>query len=146
MTTWEDLAVGFAPDPRTDNPLKVSDFVRYQGASGDFNPIHHDPEFAAKAGFQCQVSGYAPLPGPADKDVVEMACSNRPDGAIGIFGASENDPATIIDKATFVNPAQLSEGIAYTIVNGQIEYDHGKLTGATAGKILRGRGWQPDVH
>jgi acyl dehydratase len=50
-STWEDLAVGFEPDPRTDKPLKVSDFVRYQGASGDFNPIHHDPEFAAKAGF-----------------------------------------------------------------------------------------------
>ena len=56
------------------------------------------------------------------------------------------DPATIIDRATFVSPTQLSEGIAYTIVNGQIEYDHGKLTGATAGKVLRGRGWQPDVH
>ena len=56
-------------------------------------------KFAAKAGFQCQVSGYAPLPGPADKDVVELACSNRPDGAIGIFGASANDPATIIDCA-----------------------------------------------
>ncbi|HEY6384747.1 MAG TPA: amidohydrolase family protein, partial [Candidatus Acidoferrum sp.] len=56
------------------------------------------------------------------------------------------DPATIIDKATFVSPAQLSEGIAYTIVNGQIEYDHGKLTGATAGKVLRGRGYQQDVH
>jgi acyl dehydratase len=51
VSTWEDLAVGFAPDARTDKPLKVSDFVRYQGASGDFNPIHHDPEFAAKAGF-----------------------------------------------------------------------------------------------
>jgi dihydroorotase/N-acyl-D-amino-acid deacylase len=52
------------------------------------------------------------------------------------------DPGTIIDKATFVSPAQISEGIAYTIVNGQIEYDHGKLTGATAGKVLRGRGYQ----
>ena len=28
-----------------------------------------------------------------------MACSNRPDGAIGIFGALETDPATIIDCA-----------------------------------------------
>jgi len=56
------------------------------------------------------------------------------------------DPATIIDRATFVSPAQLSEGIAYTIVNGQIEYDHGKLTGATAGKVLRGRGWQADTR
>jgi dihydroorotase/N-acyl-D-amino-acid deacylase len=56
------------------------------------------------------------------------------------------DPAKIIDRATFTQPTQLSEGIAYTIVNGQIEYDHGKLTGATAGKILRGRGWQADAH
>jgi len=30
--------------------LTVTDFVRYQGASGDFNPIHHDTEFAVKAG------------------------------------------------------------------------------------------------
>jgi len=52
------------------------------------------------------------------------------------------DPAKIIDKATFVQPAQLSEGVAYTIVNGQIEYDHGQLTGATAGRPLRGRGYE----
>jgi len=56
------------------------------------------------------------------------------------------DPEKIIDRATFTKPTQLSEGVAYTIVNGQIEYDHGKLTGATAGKVLRGRGWQPGTH
>jgi dihydroorotase/N-acyl-D-amino-acid deacylase len=53
------------------------------------------------------------------------------------------DPATIIDHATYTKPDQLSDGIDYTIVNGQIEFDHGKLTGTTAGKVLRGRGWQP---
>jgi len=52
------------------------------------------------------------------------------------------DAATIIDHATFTKPDQLSEGIDYTIVNGQVEYDQGKLTGATAGRVLRGRGWQ----
>src|SRR5438132_9317630 len=52
------------------------------------------------------------------------------------------DAATIIDHATFTTPDQLSEGIDYTIVNGQVEYDQGKLTGATAGRVLRGRGWQ----
>ncbi len=30
--------------------LTVTDFVRYQGASGDFNPIHHDTEFARASG------------------------------------------------------------------------------------------------
>ena len=31
-------------------PFTVSDFVRYQGASGDFNPIHHDTAFARSSG------------------------------------------------------------------------------------------------
>ncbi len=56
------------------------------------------------------------------------------------------DPATIIDHASFTKPDQLSDGIDYTIVNGQVEYDHGKLTGAAAGKVLRGRGWQPATN
>jgi dihydroorotase/N-acyl-D-amino-acid deacylase len=53
------------------------------------------------------------------------------------------DAAKIIDRATYTNPAQLSEGVDYTIVNGQIEFDHGKLTGATAGQFLGGRAWHP---
>jgi N-acyl-D-amino-acid deacylase len=56
------------------------------------------------------------------------------------------DPATIIDHATFTKPDQLSEGIDFTIVNGQVEYDQGKLTGTTAGKVLRGRGWHPPTN
>jgi dihydroorotase/N-acyl-D-amino-acid deacylase len=56
------------------------------------------------------------------------------------------DPASIIDHATFTKPDLLSEGIDFAIVNGQIEYDHGKLTGLTAGRVLRGRGWRPDKN
>jgi acyl dehydratase len=36
---------------RTVGPVTVSDFVRYAGASGDFNPLHFDPERAQAAGF-----------------------------------------------------------------------------------------------
>lgn len=51
------------------------------------------------------------------------------------------DPATIIDEATFTEPTKLSKGVDYVLVNGQVEYDHGKLTGAHAGRPLRGPGW-----
>lgn len=34
-----------------DRPLTVTDFVRYQGASGDFNPIHHDTAFAQASDY-----------------------------------------------------------------------------------------------
>jgi len=51
MTGWDDLHEGSAPQAREYGPLTRTDFVRYQGASGDFNPIHHDEEFAQGAGF-----------------------------------------------------------------------------------------------
>jgi N-acyl-D-amino-acid deacylase len=55
------------------------------------------------------------------------------------------DPITIVDHANFAKPDQLSDGIDFTIVNGQIEFDHGKLTGATAGHVLRGNGWHREA-
>jgi acyl dehydratase len=44
-------ATGDSLPQRSFGPLTRTDFVRYQGASGDFNPIHHDEEFAKSAGF-----------------------------------------------------------------------------------------------
>jgi acyl dehydratase len=38
-------------DTVTHEPLTRTDIVRYAGASGDFNPIHHDEGFATAAGF-----------------------------------------------------------------------------------------------
>jgi len=51
------------------------------------------------------------------------------------------DPATIIDHATYTEPTKLSEGVDYVFVNGQLAFEHGKLTGANAGRALRGPGW-----
>ena len=52
------------------------------------------------------------------------------------------DPATIADKATYENPAQVSEGVKYVFVNGKLEYQEDKLTGVMAGRVLRGAGWK----
>jgi acyl dehydratase len=49
--TWDQLQEGATAPRREFGPLTRTDFVRYQGASGDFNPIHHDEEFAKSAGF-----------------------------------------------------------------------------------------------
>jgi acyl dehydratase len=45
------LAVGDALPQTTVGPLSRTDFVRYAGAAGDFNPIHHDEPFARAAGL-----------------------------------------------------------------------------------------------
>lgn len=47
---WDDVQVGDRlPEIRVEN-LTRTDFVRYAGASGDFNPIHHDEGYARAAG------------------------------------------------------------------------------------------------
>jgi len=53
------------------------------------------------------------------------------------------DPATVRDLATFENPNQLSQGMAYVLVNGAPVIDQGKMTGALPGKVLRGPGYVP---
>ena len=39
------------PPPLEIGPITRTDIVRYAGASGDLNPIHHDEGFATSAGF-----------------------------------------------------------------------------------------------
>lgn len=48
---WEQIEPGAEPAATTYGPVTRTDFVRYQGASGDMNPVHHDEPFAKAAGF-----------------------------------------------------------------------------------------------
>jgi acyl dehydratase len=45
------LQVGDLMPDDVVGPLTRTDFVRYAGAGGDLNPIHHDEEFARNAGL-----------------------------------------------------------------------------------------------
>ncbi|MFV1884458.1 MAG: N-acyl-D-amino-acid deacylase family protein [Balneola sp.] len=47
------------------------------------------------------------------------------------------DPETIIDKATFEEPHQYSEGIHYVIINGQLAVKEGEYQAIRAGQVLR---------
>ena len=53
---FEDVAVGDA-GPVVRHELTRTDLVRYAGASGDFNPMHHD-EVKARAAGQPSVFGH----------------------------------------------------------------------------------------
>jgi acyl dehydratase len=50
------IAVGDAAPERELGPITQTDIVRFAGAGGDFNPLHHDPAFAEKAGFDTVIA------------------------------------------------------------------------------------------
>ena len=45
------IAVGDTGPIFTHGPVTVTDLVRYAGASGDFNPLHHDDGYARASGL-----------------------------------------------------------------------------------------------
>jgi acyl dehydratase len=57
---FEELQVGDSAPPLVVDNVSRTHFVRYAGASGDFNPMHHDDTVAQKAG-QPSVFGHGML-------------------------------------------------------------------------------------
>jgi N-acyl-D-amino-acid deacylase len=64
------------------------------------------------------------------KERGEIAVGNVAD--LGVF-----DSRSIIDRATFADPTQLSEGIDLVIGDGTLVYCERRLTGNRAGRFLR---------
>jgi acyl dehydratase len=48
---FDDVQVGDELPPLVKGPIRQIQLTRYAGASGDFNPIHQDEEFAKAAGM-----------------------------------------------------------------------------------------------
>ena len=52
----QGVEVGQVLPEQSFGPVSMTDIVRYQGASGDLIPLHHDDEFARAAGFPAAFS------------------------------------------------------------------------------------------
>ncbi len=50
MPKLADISVGDAAEPLVVEGLSRTHFVKYAGASGDFNPMHHDDTIATQVG------------------------------------------------------------------------------------------------
>ena len=53
---FESIRIGEAIPSYTSAPITRTHLVRYAGASGDFNPLHHDDSFAKTIGFNSVIA------------------------------------------------------------------------------------------
>jgi acyl dehydratase len=130
LLTGADLTAGrsWTGAPRR---LTRTDFVRYAGASGDFNPMHHD-EVSARAGGEPSVFGHGMFSaGLLATELTEL---------VGL-------PALRSYKVRFtrqVRPAEVVTGV-FTVrgvvpdgTTGTVLVDLDCVLGADAGDVVRG--------
>lgn len=55
------------------------------------------------------------------------------------------DPEHIVDRSTFEEPHQFSEGVRYLLVNGTLVLDEGRHTTEMPGRVLRRRASKPET-
>ena len=53
---FDAIKIGDAIPNYTSGPITRTHFVRYAGASGDFNPLHHDETFAKMIGLDSVIA------------------------------------------------------------------------------------------
>lgn len=56
VVNFDDVRIGDLMPNYTTGPITRTHLVRYAGASGDFNPLHHDETFAKMIGLNNVIS------------------------------------------------------------------------------------------
>lgn len=95
---FQDIKVGDSLPTLTKKPVSKMQLVRYAGASGDFNPLHTDPDFGKSTGIGQiahgmlimgfvgeAVTGWVPK-SSLKKLSVRFAGMTRPDDVISVTG------------------------------------------------------------
>jgi acyl dehydratase len=119
-----DAPVGTHLPPLTVH-LSRTDLVRYAGASGDFNPIHHSEHFAAQVG----------LPGVIAHGLLTMGTALR------VVTDWVGDPARVISySARFTKPVVVpDDGVgAELVVSGTVTAVTGDLVTVTLDVVCAG--------
>ena len=53
------------------------------------------------------------------------------------------DPNLVRDRATFEQPHQYAEGVTLVVINGEVVFENGAMTGKRPGRVLYGPAWTP---
>ena len=113
----------FQPGPEVPHPRNYGAFARVLGVYVRERGVLDFPTAIHKMSRM-----------PADR----MGMSDRGRLAVGAYAdIAVLDPERVVDRATFEDPHQMSEGVVHVLVNGEMALRDGELTEVRAGRVLR---------
>lgn len=132
MTRFDDLSVGDAAPPLVVENLTRTSFVKYAGASGDFNPMHHDDTIATQVGNP-SVFGHGMLTAGLMARVVKDWFGPEAMRSFSVRFAKQVWPGETLTFTAVVTGLRNDERLVDLVLSAQNETGEEKLAGtATA--------------
>lgn len=127
---YGNLREGQQLDPLTKPPVTKVQLVKYAGASGDFNPLHTDDEFARKVGMDGVIAHGMLVMGFLGEYIRELAGTNAEVSRFKMrFGAMTIPGDTITCSAT-VKKLYSEAGTNYAELDLRAEKAPGEVVGS----------------
>ena len=137
MPKLSEIAVGDAAPPLVVENLTRTHFVKYAGASGDFNPMHHDDTVAAQVGNP-SVFGHGMLTAGLMARVVKDWFGHEAMRTFNVRFAKQVWPGetlTFTATVTGVHDADAGEGLVDVELSAKNQDGEEKLSGTATAAV-----------
>jgi peroxisomal enoyl-CoA hydratase 2 len=140
MPSFDQLSVGDEAPPLVVEDLSRTNFVRYAGASGDFNPMHHDDTVATSVGNP-SVFGHGMLTAGLMARVVKDWFGPEALRRFQVRFSKQVWPGETLTCKAKVTALREDDGVGLADLELVVENQEGepKLTGSATAAVAKGR-------
>lgn len=127
---YQDLRAGQALPVLKKPPITKVQLVKYAGASGDFNPLHTDDEFAQKIGMNGVIAHGMLIMGFLGQYIMELAGTTAEIKQFKMRFGAMTIPGDLITCSSTVEKIYEKDGLRMADLNLIAEKESGKVVGS----------------
>lgn len=127
---YQDLRAGQALPVLKKPPITKVQLVKYAGASGDFNPLHTDDEFAQKIGMNGVIAHGMLIMGFLGQYIMELAGTTAEIKQFKMRFGAMTIPGDLITCSSTVEKIYEEDGLKMADLNLIAEKESGKVVGS----------------
>ena len=127
---YQDLRAGQALPVLKKPPITEVQLVKYAGASGDFNPLHTDDEFAQKIGMNGVIAHGMLIMGFLGQYIMELAGTTAEIKQFKMRFGAMTIPGDLITCSSTVEKIYEEDGLRMADLNLIAEKESGKVVGS----------------